>query len=33
MLANDSDADVRIANNVIHHAAKMPSFIELPRQQ
>jgi hypothetical protein len=30
ILANDSDADIRVATNVIHHVEGTPSFIELP---
>jgi hypothetical protein len=30
VLANDSDADIRIAANTVHHAAATPSFLELP---
>jgi len=30
ILANDSDADVRVASNTIHHAELTPSFLELP---
>jgi hypothetical protein len=30
ILANDGDADIRVATNVIHHAAATPSFLELP---
>jgi hypothetical protein len=30
ILANDSEADIRVATNVIHHAAATPSFLELP---
>ena len=30
ILANDGDADIRVATNVIHHTAAMPSFLELP---
>jgi putative CocE/NonD family hydrolase len=30
VLANDSQADIRVATNVIHHAAATPSFVELP---
>jgi hypothetical protein len=29
-LANDTDADIRIATNTIHHVAETPSFVELP---
>jgi 3-deoxy-D-arabino-heptulosonate 7-phosphate (DAHP) synthase len=28
-LANDTDADIRIATNAIHHAAETHSFVEL----
>jgi putative CocE/NonD family hydrolase len=31
MLANDSEADIRVASNRVHHSEKHPSFIELPR--
>ena len=30
VLANDADADIRVATNTIHHAQKTPSFVELP---
>jgi uncharacterized protein len=30
ILANDSDADIRVATNIIYHAAATPSFLELP---
>jgi NADPH:quinone reductase-like Zn-dependent oxidoreductase len=30
ILANDGDADIRTANNVIHHVEGTPSFLELP---
>jgi predicted acyl esterase len=30
ILANDSEADIRVATNVIHHTAATPSFLELP---
>lgn len=30
VLANDGDADIRIATNTIHHAKNTPSFVELP---
>lgn len=30
VLARDSDADIRVATNTIHHDAAAPSFIELP---
>jgi len=30
VLANDREADIRIASNTIHHAASTQSFIELP---
>jgi putative CocE/NonD family hydrolase len=30
ILANDSDADIRIAINTIHHADATPSFVEMP---
>ena len=30
VLANDCDADIRIATNTVHHAAATPSFIDLP---
>jgi uncharacterized protein len=29
-LANDTDADIRVATNTIHHAEKTPSFVEIP---
>jgi uncharacterized protein len=30
LLARDGEADIRVAHNVVHHAAATPSFIELP---
>ncbi len=30
LLANDSDADIRVARNTIHHGAATPSFVEMP---
>lgn len=30
VLANDSDADIRIATNTIHHSLAAPSFLEIP---
>jgi putative CocE/NonD family hydrolase len=30
VLANDSDADIRIAANMVHHAEATPSFVEIP---
>ncbi len=30
VLANDTEADIRIATNVVHHSEERPSFIELP---
>src|SRR5215470_2248717 len=30
VLANDGDADIRVAANIIHHGEKTPSFVELP---
>ncbi len=30
ILANDTDADIRIATNTVHHAEATPSFVELP---
>ena len=30
VLARDSDADIRVARNAVHHAEATPSFIELP---
>jgi len=30
VLANDGDADIRIATNTVRHAAATPSFVELP---
>ena len=30
ILANDGDADIRVATNVIHHADATPSFLDLP---
>ncbi len=30
VLANDGDADIRVALNTVHHAPAAPSFVELP---
>ena len=30
VLADDGDADIRVATNTVHHAAATPSFLELP---
>jgi predicted acyl esterase len=30
VLAQDGDADIRVAHNTVHHAPATPSFIELP---
>jgi len=30
VLANDTDADIRVATNTVHHADLTPSFVELP---
>ena len=30
VLANDTDADIRVATNSVHHAADAPSFVTLP---
>jgi uncharacterized protein len=30
VLANDTEADIRVATNTIHHAEATPSFVELP---
>jgi predicted acyl esterase len=30
VLANDGDADIRVATNTVHHIAATPSFVELP---
>jgi hypothetical protein len=30
ILANDSEADIRVAANTIHHTEATPSFLELP---
>jgi len=30
VLANDTDADIRVATNTVHHAETTPSFVELP---
>jgi len=30
LLANDSDADIRVARNSVHHAAATPSFVQIP---
>jgi putative CocE/NonD family hydrolase len=29
ILANDSDAEIRVATNVVHHSESTPSFLEL----
>ncbi|MBV9377950.1 MAG: CocE/NonD family hydrolase, partial [Alphaproteobacteria bacterium] len=29
ILANDSDAEIRVATNVVHHGERTPSFMEL----
>jgi len=29
VLANDTDADIRVAANTVHHAETTPSFVEL----
>jgi uncharacterized protein len=29
ILANDTDAEIRVATNVVHHADSTPSFLEL----
>lgn len=33
ILANDADADIRVATNTVHHAEATPSFIEIPLLQ
>ncbi|MBI3918232.1 MAG: CocE/NonD family hydrolase, partial [Betaproteobacteria bacterium] len=30
LLANDTEADIRVATNTVHHAEATPSFVELP---
>jgi uncharacterized protein len=30
VLANDTEADIRIARNTVHHGEATPSFIEIP---
>jgi uncharacterized protein len=30
VLANDGEADIRVATNTVYHAEATPSFIELP---
>ena len=30
VLANDTEADIRVAANTVHHTEATPSFIELP---
>jgi uncharacterized protein len=30
VLADDGDADIRVATNTVHHAAATPSYVELP---
>ena len=30
VLADDSEADIRVATNTVHHAAATPSYIERP---
>jgi uncharacterized protein len=30
VLANDTETDIRVAANTIHHGDKTPSFVELP---
>lgn len=30
ILANDTDADIRVAANTVHHAEGAPSFVEIP---
>lgn len=30
VLANDTEADIRVARNVVHHGESTPSFIEIP---
>src|SRR6185436_21125263 len=30
VLANDVEADIRVATNVVHHDVETPSFVEMP---
>ena len=30
ILAHDTDADIRVATNTVHHAEATPSFLEIP---
>jgi predicted acyl esterase len=30
VLANDVEADIRVATNAVHHGAATPSYVELP---
>ena len=30
VLANDTEADFRVARNTVHHGAATPSFLEIP---
>ncbi len=30
VLADDADADIRVARNTVHHGPATPSFVELP---
>ena len=30
VIANDGEADIRVATNTLHHASARPSFVELP---
>jgi uncharacterized protein len=30
VLANDTDADIRVAHNTVHHDARAPSYVDLP---
>ena len=30
VLANDTEADIRVARNTIHHSENTPSFVEVP---
>jgi putative CocE/NonD family hydrolase len=30
VLANDTEADIRVATNIVHHAERTPSFLDIP---
>jgi len=30
LLANDTEANIRVATNAVHHAEETPSFVEIP---